>query len=111
MPRVAPIVRDPRAVDGILRDEHGNAVGGLRLPWIAVPRAQYLPRCSCGPTLGETRAFAASELDRLYASDADHEALWVQAVDRLVADRHVLAEDRDLLLDHRRSWPIRAPRE
>jgi hypothetical protein len=45
MPVVAPIARDARRLDGVARDDHGNAIGGLRAPWIEVAAAQYLPRC------------------------------------------------------------------
>ncbi len=101
MPHVARIARDPSTVDGVVRDEHGNAVGGVRVPWLEAPRAQYLPRCPCGPTLGETVAFSNEKMARLYPTDAEHERLWRRAVDRLVEDRLLLNEDVELLMTHR----------
>ncbi len=101
MPHVPRIARDPSTVDGIVRDEHGNAVGGARLPWLEAPRAQYLARCACGPTLGEVVPFEDERLTRLYASDAEHERRWRRAVERLVEDRLVLPEDRVDLLARR----------
>jgi hypothetical protein len=101
MPHVARIARDPASVDGVVRDEHGNAVGGVRVPWLEAPKAQYLPRCSCGPTLGETVCFSNEKVTRLYSTDAEHERLWRRAVDRLVEDRLLLEEDVELLMTHR----------
>jgi hypothetical protein len=101
MPHVPRIARDPNTVDGIVRDQHGNAVGGVRVPWLEAPQAQYLARCACGPTLGEVVPFEDDRLTRLYASDAEHEHRWRRAVERLIEDRLVLPEDRDDLLAHR----------
>ena len=70
MPSGAWITCDPHALDGVARDEHGNAIGGLRAPWVEVPTAQYLPRCSCSPTTGEKIPFSDDEIARLYG-DAD----------------------------------------
>lgn len=101
MPHVPLIARDPSSVDGIVRDEHGNAVGGVRVPWLEAPRAQYLPRCACGPTLGEVVPFAPEKTGRLYPDDADHERRWRRAVDRLVEDRLLLEHDVEPLLQLR----------
>jgi hypothetical protein len=101
MPHVPRLARDPSAVDGIVRDQHGNAVGGVRLPWLEAPQAQYLARCECGPTLGEVVPLGDEQLTRLYRSDAEHEFQWRRAVERLVEDRLVLPEDLDDLLAHR----------
>jgi hypothetical protein len=105
MPHVPLIARDPSSVDGIVRDEHGNAVGGVRVPWLEAPKAQYLPRCSCGPTLGEVVAFSRDTLRRLYPEDADHGRLWIRAVCRLVEDRLLLEEDAESLVRLRTEGP------
>jgi hypothetical protein len=97
MPHVPRIERDPASVDGVARDEHGNALGGVRAPWLEAPRAQYLPRCPCGPTTGQTLAFADAKIAELYPSDNDYRQRWNRAVDRLVEDRLLLAEDADAL--------------
>ncbi len=89
MPHVGRIARDPHSVDGVVRHESGNAVGGLRVPWLEVPRAQYLPRCACGPTLGEMVPFDAEYLRRLYPGPEDQATRWRRAVQRLVEDRFV----------------------
>ncbi len=98
MPHVARIARDPQAVDGVVRDEFGNAVGGLRVPWLEVPRRAYLPRCDCGPALGEVVPFDAERLGQLYPDPEDLTRRRRRAVQRLVEDRLLLAEDADALV-------------
>jgi hypothetical protein len=93
MPHAPKIERDPRQVDGIARDHHGNALGGVRVPWIEVPRGQYLPRCACGPTRGEFVAFESERLDHLYRDEEEYERRWHRAVQRLVEERFLLPED------------------
>jgi hypothetical protein len=56
-----------------VRDEHGNTVGGVRLPDLEVPIAQYIG----GPTLGLagfTVPFSPEKLKRLYPAHADYVA-------------------------------------
>ena len=52
LPRAPRIARDPHAPDGIARDRHGNAIGGLRTPWVDAPSFAYRPRCSCSVVVG-----------------------------------------------------------
>jgi hypothetical protein len=101
MPHTGRIARDPACVDGIVRDEFANAVGGVRVPWLEAPQAQYLPRCACGPTLGEVVPFEAELLHRLYPGPDDHARRWERAVRRLVEDRLLLAEDAEALKPRR----------
>jgi hypothetical protein len=91
------------ALDGLARDEHGNALGGLRAPWLEAPRAQYLPRCPCSPIIGEAIPFTDEILAQLYATDAEHARQWDRAVQRLVEDRLLLAQDVPELTAVRRS--------
>jgi Alpha/beta hydrolase domain len=98
MPHVGRIARDPSSVDGVVRDEFGNAVGGLRVPWLEAPRAQYLPRCACGPTLGEMVPFDDERLRRIYSEPEDHACRWLRAVRRLIEDRLLLPEAADALV-------------
>jgi hypothetical protein len=110
MPHVSRIARDPASADGIVRDSNGNAVGGVRMPWLEAPRAQYLPRCACGPTLGEVIPFDEPRLRGLCAEDRDHAQRWRRAVTRLLEDGLLLPEDVEPLLAHRtRSRVERAP--
>ena len=53
MPVAAPIQRDRAAPDGVARDEHGNAKGGIRTPWVESLKRGTWPasrcRTRCGP--------------------------------------------------------------
>lgn len=97
MPHAPKIARDPRQTDGIARDQFGNALGGVRVPWIEVPRGRYLPRCACGPTSGEFVPFDSERTDLLYRDRKAYERRWHQAVQRLVEDRFLLPDDADKL--------------
>jgi hypothetical protein len=65
-----PPTAPPIDVSGgaIVRDSHGNAVGGVRLPQEAVPTgANYGENSNeCAPTLGKTVPFTAAQLTSLY---------------------------------------------
>jgi hypothetical protein len=93
MPHAARITRDPDAPDGVARDEFGNARGGLRSPWLDVPTARYLPRCSCSPVTGAMVPFTPAELARRYPRPRDLDRQWTGAIDRLVRERFLLEED------------------
>ncbi len=93
MPKGARIARDARTLDGVARDQHGNAIGGLRAPWIEVPTAQYLPRCSCSPTTGEKIPFADHEIARLYGNADALRAARSRSIDDLVERRLLLPAD------------------
>ena len=97
MPRGARITRDAHALDGVARDEHGNAIGGLRAPWIAVPTAQFLPRCSCSPTTGEKIPFTDDEIARLYGNADALRAARSRSIDDLVERRLLLSADAAIL--------------
>jgi hypothetical protein len=93
MPHAARITRDPRAPDGVARDEFGNARGGLRSPWLDVPTARYAPRCSCSPVTGAMWPFTPDELTRLYPRPGEFERAWIAAIDQLVEARFLLEDD------------------
>jgi hypothetical protein len=97
MPPGAPIERDPMSLDGVSRDEHGNAKGGLRGPWLDVPSAQYLARCVCGPTVGEIIEFSTETMTALYGSRERFEAAFREDVDRKEATRVLLPRDAERL--------------
>ncbi|HEX4244499.1 MAG TPA: alpha/beta hydrolase domain-containing protein [Acidimicrobiales bacterium] len=85
-------VRPPR----IRRDAHGNAVGGIRLPELEAPVAQY--RGSAGgtglpPLFGAARPFGHDDLRVLYPTRRVMEDRWQQAVDVLVASEAIRPED------------------
>jgi Alpha/beta hydrolase domain len=93
MPHAPKIERDPRQADGVGRDQYGNALGGVRVPWIEVARGQYLARCECSPTRGEFIPFEDENVVRMYGDEETYQRLWQRARQRLVEDRFLLPED------------------
>jgi hypothetical protein len=86
-PRFAPI---DLAEDGtIVRDEYGNACGGVRLPELAAPIAEYHGRDDdqAGPMMiyGWARPFSREELRALYQSRHAYVDAYRRGVDELVA--------------------------
>jgi hypothetical protein len=96
MPRAPAITRDAGAPDGLARDEHGNALGGLRTPWVNVPDARYVARISPGnPLSAGLRRFREDEMRALYGSSDEYEREVRRRLDGMVEDRFLLTEDRD----------------
>ena len=96
MPRAPRITRDPNAPDGLARDEHGNARGGIRTPWVDVPDARYVARISPGnPLSAGLRRFSDDEMRALYGSRDEYERQARLQLDSMVGDGFLLAEDRD----------------
>lgn len=88
-PSTPPMKFDPKgtaspdgAGGGVDADQFGNAEGGLRLPQIQVPVAQYQGTCTNpeGQVLiGTTRPFTDSQLVQLYPTFADYRTKMCQA--------------------------------
>jgi hypothetical protein len=85
----------------IARDEHGNALGGIRTPAVDVPRATLTGDSPPGSEVlcslfGQTVPFDDNKLQQLYPED-DH---YLAAVETLIADPidagFLLEEDADL---------------
>jgi hypothetical protein len=92
------IKRDPNAADGIARDTNGNALGGLRTPWVEVPDATYLAKISQkDPLRAGMRPFSEEKMKSLYGSRKHYLQLVNKKVDQLVRDRWVMPEDADLM--------------
>ena len=80
----------------IVRDANGNALGGLRSPYIDVPVAShtgYLSAGGFGGVTGAKRAFSAEKLKALYLDQASFAAKFGAATDRLLAGRWISPED------------------
>jgi hypothetical protein len=81
----------------IARDRFGNALGGLRTPYVDVPIATYHSehgtRPGCGGNFGYTERFHWAQLDALYGSYKNYVDRMSQAVDRAVKDRWLTASD------------------
>lgn len=89
-------------------DEHGNAVGGYRLPPVDLPvctyhpisvpfRADYATDCYL---YGYRENFTVEKLKKLYGTLADYEKLVEQKTDELIAKGLVLPSDRETLIRH-----------
>src|SRR5580658_6607189 len=95
--------RFERAADGRLaRDEHGNAVGGIRWPHVAVPLGTYgaEPPTDGHPDLmGSTTPFDKDKVRQLYGTAEQYQKLFADAVEALVAAGVVLPEDAGTVRD------------
>ena len=84
----------------IRRDRYGNAMGGLRMPYIEVPLAAhtgYLTPGGFGGVMGAKRPFSKATLAELYPAPGSYQAKFVAATDRLLAGRWITAEDAEAL--------------
>jgi hypothetical protein len=80
----------------IATDEFGNAVGGVRSPFLDVPTATYFATTpgpgTCG-NLGHKDAFGWERLENVYGTSAKYATRFNQAVDRLVKERWLTESD------------------
>jgi Alpha/beta hydrolase domain len=80
----------------IRRDTNGNALGGLRMPYIDAPTAThtgYLTAGGFGGVMGVKRPFTAEALMALYPDPATYLDKFSAATDRLLARHWISAED------------------
>ena len=96
-PRVTMSAADPKV---IARDEHGNALGGIRLPELEAPTATLSGAGSAGSPgfctlFGSTTPFDDALLGRLYPSHDAYVAAYGAAVDRLLAGGFILEPDAE----------------
>jgi hypothetical protein len=102
-PAAARLERDGYA---LRRDGHGNALGGLRLPFIDVAVAHYRGEFIDGAG-GSTHAFDRDTLTALYPSHEDYVAKMRTATDAAIAGGFMLAADRDEWMARVTGSPIR----
>jgi hypothetical protein len=80
----------------IVRDAHGNALGGLRLPYVDVPVASYRGSIGDGGLagiIGSRKPFDEQTLRTLYPSAADYTGKFNASTDALVKQRFISPED------------------
>jgi hypothetical protein len=70
------------AAPAIKRDRLGNAIGGVRLPDLEAPIAQYVGSTSESEWLGQTFPFSRAQLKGLYPTHADYVARVKAAANR-----------------------------
>lgn len=92
-PRIAIYDGSPPAIH---RDDLGNAVGGIRLPEVHAPTAEYRGM-SFGtgrpPMFGASRRFPERVIRALYPTKAAFLDRWMEAVDTLLSKGVILEED------------------
>ncbi len=100
-PRVLPPIDvEPGAPGRIVRDQHGNAVGGVRLPDLEAPTATHLGTNTDSPLAalaGASKPFPTTLLVELYGTADGYVQAWDAAVDRLVDVELVLPGDEAAL--------------
>ena len=86
----------------IVRNDDGNAVGGVRLPPVEVPVAALSGDAPAGGVLcrlfGSTTFFPPEDLTARYGDRAGYLARFEEALDRAIADGFVLEGDRETAL-------------
>ena len=100
-PRAPPI---EMANGEFVRDEFGNVKGGVRTPYVDLPTVRYI---ASAPTtdanniarrmIGLQEPIPADKLHSLYKSRAEYLKRFDQAIDQLVAQRWLLAQDGEQL--------------
>jgi hypothetical protein len=99
MPHAERITRDSGSPDGIARDVHGNALGGLRTAWVDVPEARYVARISEGsPLRAGMKRFSESQMKELYGSREAYLDKVSAKLDEMIQRRFLLPEDKALML-------------
>ena len=99
----APLARQPRLLRGadlktIEVDENGNALGGVRLPEIAVPTATFDTKTS--PARGGRKRFTEDRLRALYPTDAVYlDRVKAAAADCEVSDLLLPADSADYIAE------------
>jgi hypothetical protein len=92
----------------LLRDELGNAIGGIRLPDFAVPTATHMG-ASVGPVpdlAGTSTPFSPERLHALYPDHATYVERYDRAVDEGLAKGFLLEEDAQRLRERAAAAPV-----
>jgi hypothetical protein len=98
MPTAPPISRDATAPDGIARDRFGNALGGLRTPWVDVPDARYVARMSREDFNNSgIERFSDEQMIALYGNRANYIRKLDERIDQMVRDRWIDPGDAELM--------------
>jgi Alpha/beta hydrolase domain len=97
-PQAAGIALDSKGE--IKRDQYGNALGGVRMPYIDAPVAAhtgYLTAGGMGGVTGFKKPFPPETLKALYPDHAAYVGKFSEATDRLLAGRWISAEDAEAM--------------
>lgn len=117
LPEESPAPRGAMAQSRpLVRDTDGNAIGGVRTPWVDVPSASYFPHSTpahgrCQPTphapyrdpalladlIGHKVPFTTEELIRRYGSSSSYLERYNSRARELVAEGWLLSEEAEEL--------------
>jgi hypothetical protein len=85
----------------ILRDEHGNALGGIRTPQVEVPISAFSGEPQGGDLFcilfGSTAPFDEAQLSLLYPDHTSYVSAFNGATDRAVQEGFILPPDAELM--------------
>ena len=94
-----------QAADGeIVRDEFGNAKGGVRSPYVDMPTARYL--AAARGLLGLQEPIPADTLRSLYGSREDYLKQFNEKIDEMVAGRWLLSAGGERLKAEEGTRPL-----
>ena len=111
MPRVQMKAGDPRPE--VVRDEHGNAVGGIRLPDLEAPTAAHSgfgtqrEGTRFGFLYGAATDFDSEQLAALYPDSKHYMDAWNAALESLVEQGMILPEDAPAMREQAAEWAAR----
>ena len=84
----------------VATDAHGNALGGIRSPYVDAPAATFVEQMTgagaCNQ-IGYWVPFSYRKMEALYGGAAKYEAKMLAGVDKLVQQRWLLKEDAEKL--------------
>lgn len=103
----ASVMMERNPDEEVLLDEHGNAIGGLRNPYVDVPVATYYPNETLNLNVisldagvnGYMEYFDKDKLGELYDSKEDYLTQFKAAVDQQVAEGWLLERDADQMIE------------
>lgn len=111
MPRVEMKAGDPNPE--VVRDEHGNAMGGIRLPELEAPTASHSgfgtqrEGTRFGFLYGTATDFDSEQLAALYPDSKHYLDAWNAALDRLIEQGMILPEDAPEMRQRAAAWAVR----
>jgi len=83
-------------------DEHGNALGGVRTPWLDVPTATYYPTSNPASTCslqGHRMPFDPAQLKTLYPDHGTYVRPFIADTERLVSQGWLTRADADAIIN------------
>jgi hypothetical protein len=103
LPPQAPRLTLNESGSGFVADQHGNAQGGIRTPWVDVPIATLSGLGQTGAIFsslfGRTEPFSSSRLNDLYpGGQTEYLRRFAGQLDHTIHEGYLLAEDREEIL-------------